>query len=180
MSSASRVLTALLAGLLAGAAIAWTAEPKLLAIASAVEPLGTLWLNAIRSTVIPLVVSLLISRIASQPTAAIGRVGGRGLLVFALFAAGAAIFAAVIGPPVVDRMRFDQAAISAARAAVGGSEVKVPAFRDWLTGLMPTNAIKAAADDAMLPLIVFTILFACGVTRTSAEHRDTLVRFFAA
>src|SRR6266850_1370991 len=35
----------------------------------------------------------------------------------------------------------------------------LPGFGDWLVGLVPSNAIRAAADGAMLPLIIFTALF---------------------
>ena len=42
-----------------------------------------------------------------------------------------------------------------------------PGFAAWLTSLVPVNVVKAAADGAMLPLIVFTFLFALG----GATHR---------
>ena len=60
--------------------------------AAAIEPLGTLWINAIRMTVIPLVVSSLIVGVTSAPDMrTIGRIGGRALVLFllVLFAAGA-------------------------------------------------------------------------------------------
>jgi Na+/H+-dicarboxylate symporter len=44
--------------------------------------------------------------------------------------------------------------------------------------LIPTNPIAAAANGAMLPLVVFTLLLSLAIARSSAESRDTLVRFF--
>jgi proton glutamate symport protein len=180
MSSTARVLAALVAGLVTGTAISWAGQPTLLAIASGIEPVGTLWINAIRMTVIPLVVSLLISRIASEPPTSTGRIGGRALLLFVLLVVGAALFTAAIGPPIVERMWVDTSMVTAARVGVAGSDVVLPSFRDWLIGLMPTNVVKAAADDAMLPLIIFTALFAAGLARVRAEHRRMLVSFFSA
>jgi Na+/H+-dicarboxylate symporter len=50
----------------------------------------------------------------------------------------------------------------------------------WLTSLIPPNPIAAAASGAMLPLVLFTLLFALAVTRTSDAARASLVGFFAA
>jgi Na+/H+-dicarboxylate symporter len=43
--------------------------------------------------------------------------------------------------------------------------------------LVPTNPIKAAADGAMLPLIIFTIVFAMAVTRIPETSRTTFLNF---
>ena len=45
---------------------------------------------------------------------------------------------------------------------------------------MPTNPVRAAADGAMLPLIVFTLLFALATTRLAADDRDRVTGFFGA
>src|ERR1700682_4357130 len=107
MSSTVRVLAALVAGFVVGTVISWAGRPTLLAITFSIEPVGTLWINAIRMTVIPLVVSLLISRIASETPTLIGKISGRALLLFVMLVVGAALFAAAIGPPVVERMWLD-------------------------------------------------------------------------
>ena len=60
MSLTARVLTGLVAGLLMGVIVAAVHSPVLDVGVSVVEPLGRLWVNAIRMTVIPLVVALLI------------------------------------------------------------------------------------------------------------------------
>ncbi len=45
---------------------------------------------------------------------------------------------------------------------------------------MPTNPIRAAADGAMLPLIVFSLLFALATTRLAPDDRDRITGFFGA
>ena len=57
-SSTIRVLAALLLGLIAGLGVRWHPTPALLGMANVIEPIGTLWVNAIRMTVVPLVGSL--------------------------------------------------------------------------------------------------------------------------
>ena len=77
------MLVALAAGLAGGAAIAASGNPTLLAAADWLTPIGTIWVNAIRMTVIPLVVSLVITGVAgATDLKTIGRLGTRTLLTF--------------------------------------------------------------------------------------------------
>jgi len=55
MKESTQVLLGLGLGLAGGIAIAATHNPSLLSAADAIAPVGTLWVNAIRMTVIPLV-----------------------------------------------------------------------------------------------------------------------------
>ena len=92
MKENARVLVALAAAVGGGGLIAASASPALLRAADAIAPAGTMWVNAIRMTVIPLVVSLLITGVASaRDVTTIGRIGGRTLAVFGLLLAGAAV-----------------------------------------------------------------------------------------
>ena len=78
-----RVAIALVLGLVA--AFATTAAPdasRLLAV-RILEPIGTLWVNAIRMIVVPLVVALLVVGIATaSDTRRIGRLGLRAVATF--------------------------------------------------------------------------------------------------
>ena len=78
-----RILAALVLGLAAGVGIAATDSAVLHAAAAALEPVGTLWVNAIRMTVVPLVPSLLIVGVASGGDVhRIGRLGRRAVPLF--------------------------------------------------------------------------------------------------
>ncbi|HEY9226026.1 MAG TPA: cation:dicarboxylase symporter family transporter, partial [Gemmatimonadaceae bacterium] len=83
MSLTTRVLLALAAGVGVGLLLS-EIDPNVSRVAAdAIEPIGTLFVNAIRMTVIPLVVSSLIVGIATSGSgSAIARVGGRGIVVF--------------------------------------------------------------------------------------------------
>ena len=188
MSLTLRVLVALVAGLGIGVVISASGNPTLVRLASFVEPVGTLWVNAIRMTVIPLVVSLLIAGIASMAdVVAIGRTGARALLLFVALLGASAIFAVIAAPPLFTRLPVDPAATAslaksaAAAAPMAADAVKtVPSFSQWLVDLVPANPIRAAADGAMLPLVIFSVLFALASTRTTTGMRLPLVRFFEA
>jgi Na+/H+-dicarboxylate symporter len=186
MSLTTRVLIALVAGVAGGVAIASSGSPTIARVAFSIEPLGTLWINAIRMTVIPLVVGSLIVGITSAPDArAIGRVGRRAIVFFIVTLFIAAGSAALIAPTLIDLIPLDPAAIAAMKqsASSAGSSVvqnasNVPTFTRWLVDLVPANPIKAAADGALLPLIVFTLMFGLALLTLPLERRAPVVTFF--
>src|SRR5437867_1938333 len=77
-------LVALVVGLLAGATLASSSAPTTDdRIVGILEPIGTLWVNAVRMTVVALVVSILIVAVASSESLrSMGRLGGSALLFF--------------------------------------------------------------------------------------------------
>jgi Na+/H+-dicarboxylate symporter len=63
MSLTTRVLIALVAGLALGLLVSSSGNAALADVARWIEPLGTLFINAIRMTVIPLVVGSLVAEL---------------------------------------------------------------------------------------------------------------------
>ena len=77
-SDGGMTLVALVVALVLGVVISWTGHAGARRAALAVQPIGALWINAIRMTVIPLVVSLLVTGISSMSgVGGLGRVGVR-------------------------------------------------------------------------------------------------------
>src|SRR5437773_2786215 len=108
MKEGTRVLVALGAAIAGGTAIAAAGNASLLRAADTLTPVGTLWVNAIRMTVIPLVVSLLITGVASATDVkAIGRLGGRTLATFVLLLAGTAVVVMPFVPSVFALLPHD-------------------------------------------------------------------------
>ena len=186
MSLTTRVLIALVGGLGLGLVISSTGNPVLVTAARWIEPLGTLFINAIRMTVIPLVVGSLIAGIAAAPNpSALGKVGARAVVFFVVTLFAGAIVAAIVAPPFLARFTVDPAAqaalqASASEAATTTAESlrRIPGFTQWLIELVPPNPVKAAADGAMLPLIVFTLAFGLAVAGLKGETRAVVVRVF--
>jgi Na+/H+-dicarboxylate symporter len=178
-------LVALVAGLGAGIAVASAGWPALSRLAALVEPLGTLWVNAIRMVLVPLVVSLLVVSVTSfADVRSLGRVGARTITWFLVLLAGAAVFAALAGPPLFSRLDIPPEASAALRAQGEAGDpqhpAELPSLRGFLVGLVPVNPIRAAADGAMLPLIVFTLLFALATTRLAPGDRERIASLFRA
>ena len=187
MKESTRVLVALGAAIVGGALIGASGNESLGHAADLLTPIGTMWVNAIRMTVIPLVVSLLITGVASATDVkAIGRIGGRSLLVFGLLLAGVATIVIPLAPllfsilphDVASRPPLPAGAAEAASQLVAGGQQQTASA--WLVSLIPSNPIAAAASGAMLPLIVFTLLFALAIARSPTATRDALLTFFRA
>jgi Na+/H+-dicarboxylate symporter len=185
MKESTRVLLALVAAVLLGIIIAASHSTLLISFADAITPIGALWVNGIRMTVIPLVVSLLITGVASvSDIKSIGRLGGRTLLIFVLLLMGVA---AVIIPvaiamfallPPHGELQLPIGAVEAANEISVGGQAQT--FSAWLVSLLPANPIAAAANGAMMPLILFTLLFALAIARCPEAPRETLTSFFRA
>lgn len=188
MSLTTKVLIALMAGLGLGILVSLGGNATLARMATGIEPVGTLFINAIRMTVIPLVVGSLVAGLAAAPNPrALGRSGLRAVVLFlaTLFAGGA--FAALVAPPVLAALPIDPAASAALLASAEGtagatreSVQQIPGLAQWLIGLVPANPVRAAADGAMLPLIVFAVAFGLAVAGRTGDSRDTVVRVFEA
>ena len=109
-----QVALALLAGFVAGMLLKATAIPRY------IEPLGTLWINAIRMPVLPLIVTMLIASIAgSKDTRAIGTLGARTLGVMIALLSLFAVIMMPLAMVLLGGLTFDPA--STASMAEGRS-----------------------------------------------------------
>ena len=176
MSKTIIILIALVGGILLGV-VAGTR------FADAADVIGTLWLNGLRMTVVPLVVALLITGIAQTADAArAGRLAGRAVLTMLVILWSSSILAAVMMPVLLAIFPMPEGAADALKVAMG-SAVKpgpVPPFGDFVRAMVPTNPIAAASADAILPLMIFTAAFAFAALRLPPEKRKSITGLFEA
>lgn len=181
MSLMTRVLIGLVAGLLLGMALRAAGEPAA-SVAGWIEPIGTLWINAIRMTVIPLVVSILITAIGDAgDVRRIGRLGLRAVVLFFVMLGATAAVVTVLAPLAFAWLQLDPAETAGLRATAADIPEGISAIdsaREFLLSFIPPNPIAAAAQGAILPLIVFSVLFALAVSRISPEPGEAVMRFF--
>ncbi len=156
----------------------------MLGVLVAIEPLGTLFVNAIRMTVIPLVMCTLIVAVGSiTDTRRIGRIGGLAVALFIVLLLVASIASLLLALQLFGGLPVDAALSSSLRAgdaASADAAAKAPTFTQWLVDLVPTNPVRAAADGAMLPLIVFSLVFGLAAARLDDDRRHALVGGFKA
>lgn len=186
MTLTMRVLIGLVAGLAAGILISWSGSPLLAGAIPYIEPIGTLWVNAIRMTVVPLVVAAIIVGVASaSDPRTIGRIGGRAVVLFFVILGVGALLTVLIAPPLLGLLPVDVEAAAALRESAGGADVagraaELPGFVDWIVSLIPVNPVAAAADGQLLGLIVFSVALGVAATRLQPEMREKLIGFFDA
>ena len=175
-SLAALSLGSLVLGLAGGLLVQLFHSAPLVALAAGLQPIGVIWTNAIRMTVIPIVLTSLVLAVAGGSEArTVGRLGALSLASFlALLAIGGALTALVV-PPVLHA--FPPGALSLgtpgtpAAPATGADE----SFVDWLVRLVPTNPFQAAAAGDILPLLVFTVPFALALVRLHPDRRETIL-----
>ncbi len=175
-----RIVFSLVAGLCMGAAMA--GHPLMARILAVADPVGGMWLDALRMTIVPLVFSLLVVGVASAAgTAAAGGTAARALGLFALLLLGSATFAAIAVTGVLAVWPAPIEAVAGLRDAAGHSSAKVPDFpamSAWLRAFIPTNPIQAAAETSIAPMVVFALLFGLAVTRIKTELKTALLQVF--
>jgi Na+/H+-dicarboxylate symporter len=173
-----RILLALVIGLLAGAVLAASRFDHLQALLSVARPVGKLWLDALTMTVVPLVFSLLVTGVAGAgPTQGAGSsVAGRSLVWFAILLIGACAASAIAATASFEIWPIAPAtALEASTTAPPAS-----ATAGWWSGFIPSNPIKAAADTAITPLVVFALLFGFAATHIAEALRQSLMTLFYA
>jgi Na+/H+-dicarboxylate symporter len=180
------VLAALFAGLLLGALVANAGDGVREPLVRLASSVGGLWLDALEMTVIPLIIALLVTGIVGGADAArAGGVAGRSFAWFFGVLTGSAILGALAMIALIKLFPLPIEAANALRAGLAGVDANaaassVPTLDDFIKGVIPTNPIAAAANDKILPLVVFTALFAFAVTRIEPAQQRTIAGFFQA
>lgn len=184
MILSTRILIGLGFGLVFGILISNTQNPTFTAIPGFVEPIGVLWVNAIRMTILPLLMALLITAIAGQKSTGVAaKIGGKTVATFVMMIAASSVFTLLLAPALLSLFSLDpqeSRSLLEKSAVAVASTTELPPFRDWLVGLIPTNPIRSASDNAILPLMVFTGLFAASLLHIKETQRHTIVAFFDA
>jgi Na+/H+-dicarboxylate symporter len=178
------VLGALIIGLLLGALSNQAGDGIRQPLISVASTVGGLWLDALKMTVIPLIIALLVTGVVSgADQARAGRIAARSVIWFVIVLTCSAAFGVVAMTALLEAFPLPSAAAEALRAGLASvdsaaTSASVPTVQDWLKSLIPTNPIAAAANDQVLALVVFTAIFGFAVTRIDADGRQAISKFF--
>lgn len=178
-------LVALVAGLVAGILAGSLAEGVRNDALGTASFVGTLWLNALKMTVIPLVVALLVVGIAKSAEAAqAGRIAGRSVLWIVIICTVSAVFGAVSTVLLTHLFPLSRETAALLQTALGNVEQKatgpLPGAAEFFRGVVPPNVVAAASNGDVLPLTVFSVLFALALTRIPPAGRTAVVALFDA
>ncbi|WP_372862853.1 dicarboxylate/amino acid:cation symporter [Spongiibacter sp.] len=173
---------AVLAGLLSGAD-AELGGVKLVAVYTFI---GTLFLNALKMLIVPLVSSSIISGMAGIGGSNLERLGGKTLLFYAT----SSLIAILIGLTVVNIIQPGGGDTQALAAGLSSDNAELNATLAKVEGrgagdvvqvferMIPTNIIAAAADGQMLGLIFFTLLYGFFLARSESAHAEVQLNFW--
>lgn len=149
------VAARILAGLALGLALGALAGPDTLVL-PVVQAIGGLWLDALRMTIIPLVFALIVTGIGTGLSGST-RIARRAVLLFVIVLFASALFGVAFGS-----LFFDDWAVTGLERLPSGvtSVPDLPPLGDSLRALVPANPFAAAAQGAVVPIVVFALLFA--------------------
>lgn len=182
-SFTTRSLIGLGAGFAVGALAHAADLPWLRQTALWLEPLGTLWVNALRMIVIPLVLSNLVLGMADHEGGrGLGRLGAWSFGLFAAFLLAGTGLTLLVAPPALQLFPLEPGAFARAAPPVPGAAGVADAaagfhLLEWLLALVPVNPFEAAAEGAILPLLVFTVLVALALPHAAPATREALLPF---
>jgi Na+/H+-dicarboxylate symporter len=168
---AMALLAFIILGAIGGVLFGWYAGDS----ATHISWLGTLFLNALKMTIIPLVIASIISGIGTLgDIRQLGRLGGYTVLYYTLTTA-VAVF---IGLVVVNWIQ-PGAGIAVAQNAVPEHILSKQdtGISDIVLSLVSPNLISAASQTKLLPLIVFSILFAMALTTLGDKSKPVFALF---
>ncbi|MBC7496047.1 MAG: cation:dicarboxylase symporter family transporter [Sphingomonadaceae bacterium] len=170
MNRTLATLAGLIVGIAGGALTVARGWPAADALAGA-NLVGTLWLDALRMTVLPLVVTLTATGTARAIAAASGgaviRRAAQLGLVLLIVSAGVAV---VLGPPLLSAWSPNAASLAALRGAGSPVPGHIAGSGDALLGLIAPNLAAAAAEGAIPPLAIFALLFGVAAASLPAER----------
>ncbi len=169
----NRLLWAMLAGVVGGATAGTIIGQPMVGI----EWIGTLFLNALKMTIIPLVIAAVITGVASLgDVRKLGKIGGYTLGYYASTTA----VAVLIGLAVVNIVEPGAGITSEdinADNSYDATERTPIGFSDIVLSAVSPNLVAAAAETKLLPIIVFSLIFAAALTTLGAKGGPTL-KFF--
>jgi len=183
MNLSYRILTGLVLGGIAGLMISRSDTALFVNLPGLLAPLGSLWVNAIRMTIMPLLMALVVVAIAGQGRG--GRVlaiGGKTISLFAGLILLSSLFALLFAAPLIGLLEIssENSNVVLVSSQVTAERAPLPPFKDWLIGLLPANPFAAAANGDILPLMIFTVVFSLALIQIEERLAENVVTFFEA
>ncbi len=148
---------------------------------------GTMFMNALKMVIVPLIASSIITGIAGiGGSHGLGRMGGKTILYYMTTSLFAILVGLVIvnmvepgvvdGKPIQDIIEVSDEQIMMAQAKVEGKDGGSVA--DIFLRMIPPNIVTAAAEGQMLGLIFFCILFGFFITKIPDAYAEAQYNFW--
>ncbi len=139
--------------------------------------MGDLFIRLLKMLIIPLILSSLISGITSIGSgSSLGRLGLKTMLYYVV----TSFFAIITGQILVNLFKPGVGANINFIQEVDGLVEKQKSFLEIIVEIVPDNIISAMANNEMLSIIFFAILFGFFITKVTKKYSEILQGFFTA
>lgn len=139
--------------------------------------MGDLFIRALKMLIIPLILSSLISGITSIGSGSnLGRLGLKTLMFYVI----TSFFAILTGQILVNIFKPGVGANINFVQEVDGLVEKQKSFLEIIIGIVPDNIVSAMANNEMLSIIFFALVFGFFITKIKKKHAEVLKDFFTA
>ena len=147
------------------------------AFAESLNPLSTIFLRMIKSLVVPLIFSTLVVGIAGHgdDMGKVGRLAFRSIVYFEVVTT----FALAIGLIAVNLVRPGEGVVLPATEGAGIAKLATTkvTFGGVLEHVVPQSIFEAGANNEVLQVVFWSILFAVALTRLRGENRQRMLSF---
>jgi Na+/H+-dicarboxylate symporter len=171
MSNQVAIAIGLVLGLGYGIVASVSGSPELQRFAEIISPIGTAFVNLVRMVVIPLVATTVFVGVSSLSDPR--RLSRLGIVTLAFF--WITSFLAIGIGMLVMKLALFLAPVTVVAAPADEAARELPTAIEFIVGLIPSNPFAAAAEGALLPLILFTVLFGAAVGTLPDSQKEILV-----
>jgi proton glutamate symport protein len=166
----------ILFGMVAGGVLGWAAPD----VGARLQPLATLFLRAIKSIIVPLVFGTLVAGIAGHgdDLRKVGRLALRAIIYFEIVTT----LALVVGLVMVNLVRPGVGVtLGSGTAGAPGAVASTPTtLAGVLEHIVPQSFFEAAAQNEVLQVVFWSILFGLALTQVQGRPREIIAGFCGA
>ncbi len=177
-----KVLVGLIAGVVCGYVIGqlgvlspYGVDGKTL-LTTYVKPVGTVFINLIKMVVVPLIFFSLVSGITGMSDAtAFKRIGGKSVFAYLLTGAFAVCIGLLFATLFQPGLGVDLSSLQGMTGSSTPAAAPTTGLIDIFVNIVPTNIVKAMAEDHILQVVVFAIFLAVALNSVR-EKTPELIR----
>ena len=148
--------------------------------------LGSMFINLLKMLIVPLILSSVITGVASLGTGPdLGRLGGKTIAFYVITTLLAVLIALALvnavepgvqdGEPVRNMLALTADAAQVTQGVMSRADTSV---LESIRAVVPANIVEAAANTKMLGLVLFSILFGYFLARIPQPHQGTVLGFW--
>jgi Na+/H+-dicarboxylate symporter len=180
------ILIAMVAGALTGWLLGADAAVGSVRLLPVFDLVGSMFINLLKMLIVPLILSSVITGVASLGTGPdLGRLGGKTLAFYVITTLLAVLIALALvnavepgvrdGQPVRNLLALTADAAQVTQGVMSRADTSV---LESIRAVVPANIVEAAANTKMLGLVLFSILFGFFLARIPQPHQGTMLGFW--